>query len=175
MRRINTEANLSRRISATLIDYIPFFILFAVYVSYFGHPSEDGGYEVNGLMAFVPILFWFIFFPVIESFNGQTLGHKIMGIMVITKNGNKIRLGQSLIRRILDPIDLISCFGLIAIITIKNSDHHQRLGDMVAGTIVVGGETKRCPACHTELTLEPKEVLKGRFDCTECGKRTELT
>jgi uncharacterized RDD family membrane protein YckC len=37
---------------------------------------------------------------------------------------------------LLDPIDILF-YGIPAIIAIKNSDKHQRLGDMWAKTIVV--------------------------------------
>ena len=31
-------------------------------------------------------------------------------------------------------------FGIVAFITIKNTPDHQRLGDLLAKTIVIGGE-----------------------------------
>ena len=39
-------------------------------------------------------------------------------------------------RHLLDPIDLLF-YGIPAIITIKNTEKHQRLGDLWAKTIVI--------------------------------------
>ncbi|WP_394335734.1 RDD family protein [Flavobacterium cyanobacteriorum] len=56
------------------------------------------------------------------------------------ENRNKPTFFQSLKRHVLDPVDMFP-FGLIAIITIKNTDKHQRLGDLWAKTIVVKNDT----------------------------------
>ncbi len=48
----------------------------------------------------------------------------------------KPTFGQSFKRHLLDPIDMFF-FGLIGILTIKNSVKNQRLGDMWAKTIVM--------------------------------------
>jgi hypothetical protein len=82
-----------------------------------------------------------------EQFFGATLGNKIVGF--VPKSVKKDAQGrngenymerptfvQSLKRHLLDPVDMF-LFGLVAIITIKNSELHQRLGDQWAKTIVV--------------------------------------
>jgi len=86
----------------------------------------------------------------LEQFFGATLGNGIVGLMPksIKKESDeqnwqnfmsKPTFGQSLKRHLLDPIDMIF-FGLVGIITIKNSEFNQRLGDMWAKTVVVKSE-----------------------------------
>jgi uncharacterized RDD family membrane protein YckC len=55
---------------------------------------------------------------------------------VLTIDRKEIEWTQALKRHLLDPIDIL-LYGIPAIIAIRNSDKHQRLGDMWANTIVV--------------------------------------
>ncbi len=173
MRSIKTEANYRNRIPATIIDYILFYGLFFMYVYLLGEPNEDGGYSVFGFTTLGIPLMWFIYFPVIESLGGQTLGHRIMGIRVVTKSGKAIDLGQALKRRLADMIDF-QFFGLVALLVIRNSKTNQRLGDMWAGTLVVGGIKQYCQDCHEKLVLSAKEQVAGKYTCPECGAMNYL-
>ena len=119
--KVRTQANLSNRITATLVDYILFYVLTFAYLYAFGEPTEEGGYAVSGIKALPPMIFWVLYFPLIESLTGQTLGHKIAGLKVISQSGKPITFIQSFKRRILDPIDFIGTIGIAAIISIKNS------------------------------------------------------
>jgi len=142
-----TEPNIGNRILAGIVDYLIIYTFFFVYVYSFGEPNEDGGYSVNGLPALIPILFWGIMTVGIEQFFGATLGNLLVGLKPIsirkssdnsTFSGTdeKLTFGQSLKRHLLDPIDMFF-FGLIGIVTIKNTDRNQRLGDIWGNTIVI--------------------------------------
>ena len=73
----------------------------------------------------------------LEQATGATLGNGIAGLKPLHVDGrHKPDAFQSLKRHLLDPIDMFF-FGIIAIIAIKNSPNHQRLGDQWAKTIVV--------------------------------------
>lgn len=173
MKPIKTQANLGNRIGATLIDYTLYFIITGIYVVTFGE-STEGGYEVTGFMAFIPIVFWFLYFPLIESVNGQTLGHKITGLQVISKNGNPVNLSQAIKRRVIDPIDIFAFAGIPALISINNSDHHQRLGDTFAKTIVIGKNTTVCTHCMQEVTLDAEDKRNGSFNCPYCSEQNDI-
>ena len=136
-----TQPNLEKRFLAGFIDYLIISVFFFTYVFVFGEPSDEGGYEVTGWPALVPILFWAIVTVGIEVGTGATLGNSIAGLKAIPKNGTirNLTFGESLKRHLLDPIDLFF-FGLIAVVTINNTDKNQRLGDIWANTIVVGKE-----------------------------------
>ena len=135
---IKTEANLGLRILSGFIDYFVIYVFFFVYVYTFGQPNEEGGYSVSGLPALVPVVFWGIMTVGLEQLFGVTIGNFLAGLKPVSINGvdRKLSFGQSLIRHLLDPVDMFF-FGLVGILTIKNSDKHQRVGDIVAKTIVV--------------------------------------
>lgn len=130
------NAKLRMRIFATLIDYIVFGCLFFFFITKYGEPNTHGGHTVTGLKAFIPLLFWLIYFVLIESSISATAGHFILGLKVTKVDNNRIRIVDSLKRHFLDPIDFFF-FGIPAIITIRNTPLNQRIGDLFAKTIVV--------------------------------------
>ena len=130
------KPNLKKRILSTIIDYGIYLIFFYFYVRTFGEQQFDGSYSANGLTALPVFIFWFVYFVIIEADMGCTLGHKALGLKVISLDGKKIGFSHAFKRHILDTIDILF-YGIPAIIAIKNSDKHQRLGDMFAKTIVI--------------------------------------
>lgn len=129
--------NLGKLFLAGLIDYTIIGTFFYVYVYTVGSPNDEGGYSVTGILGLVPTVFWFSFTILLEIFYGATLGNSIVGLRPksLTRNSGQLTFSQSLKRHLLDPLDMFP-FGLIGIITIKNTDKHQRLGDIWAKTIV---------------------------------------
>lgn len=144
-----------------------------MYVMYFGEPNDEGGYSVSGIKGLPLLAFWFLYFPGMEATRGQTIGHMITGLKVVTLSGNSVSFGQAFKRRLLDAIDIFATFGLVAFITVKNSERNQRVGDIWAKTIVVGGETVYCNNCNQQLTLTAEDTIKGTFECPECGTKNE--
>jgi uncharacterized RDD family membrane protein YckC len=73
--------------------------------------------------------------------NGRTLGKAAMGLRVVTQEGGPIRFRHAAIRSILGLVELWIFLGSIAIVAIVLSPRNQRIGDMVAGTIVLRERT----------------------------------
>ncbi|MEH7502632.1 RDD family protein [Neobacillus drentensis] len=80
---------------------------------------------------------WGYFFACEFFSGGRTLGKKLMGIRVIQENGHSITLLSSFIRNLLRIIDSLPTAYFLAIIMVFFHSKHKRLGDIVAGTIVV--------------------------------------
>jgi uncharacterized RDD family membrane protein YckC len=138
---IKTEPNIGNRMVAGLVDYILIYAFFFFYIYAVGKPNADGGYSVNGLLSIVPIIFWGIMTIGFEIGIGATIGNFILGLKAIPKSGinRKLTFSESLKRHLLDPIDMFF-FGLVGILTIKNTDLNQRVGDLWGQTIVVKKE-----------------------------------
>ncbi|MEM6516033.1 MAG: RDD family protein [Bacteroidota bacterium] len=138
MNQIITKPNIGKRFLAGLVDYIIIYSFMYVLIFTFGELNNEGEYSLSGLAAFIPLIFWLVMTVGLESFLGATLGNALVNLKPIPKNGlnRKLTLTESFKRHLLDPIDMFF-FGLIAIITIKNTDLNQRLGDLWAKTIVV--------------------------------------
>lgn len=130
------KSNFLKRILATVIDYSIFIFLFYWYLKYMGAKNEKGGYTVTGFPAIIIPLFWFAYFVLTEAIYGGTPAHLLFRLKVVTVKRNEIYLKHAFKRRVLDLIDILF-YGIPAIIAIKYSDKHQRIGDMLAGTIVI--------------------------------------
>ncbi len=140
MKELTSTPKIGKRIGATLIDYGIIITFFIVYVYTFGEPNDEGGYEVTGLPALVPIGFWFVYLIVLEYNWGSTLGHLIFRLTVTDMQNGKPSFSQIFKRRICDIFDITMSFGIIAFILVKNTQHHQRLGDIWAKTLVIDKE-----------------------------------
>lgn len=83
----------------------------------------------------VPVVFYDLLSEIL--LNGQSLGKKIMGIKVISLNGGQAGFSQYLIRWLFRTVDFSFSGSLVALIMVAASEKKQRLGDLVAGTVLV--------------------------------------
>jgi len=138
MRPPPTRKYIPRRIAATIFDYSIVYSLTFYYTKLYGDSDGNGTYTVEGLLALVPIIFWFLFIVITESFVGGTLGHLLFRLKVLSLNNRPPSFGQVVLRRISDILEIGLCFGLIAFILVKSTPLNQRLGDLWAKTLVTG-------------------------------------
>ncbi len=76
--------------------------------------------------------------------NGQSIGKTALKIRVIRMDGEKINFLDYLMRWIFRALDIYASFGGVAILSIVSSAYSQRLGDLLANTVVVNvGQTER--------------------------------
>jgi uncharacterized RDD family membrane protein YckC len=146
-------ADVGSRIVAGLIDYIilgiiaavVFFLAFAPMLMIHGHfgmmgqgwgPSMFGWGWIGGIFVLQFIL-WIIYFTYFEGTSGQTFGKKLAHIKVVKDDGEKCDFGAALIRNLLRIVDRLPFIYIIGIILILVTNKKQRLGDMLAKTIVV--------------------------------------
>lgn len=86
----------------------------------------------GGLFSFLTYIF------LMELFNrGQTLGKRIIGLRVIRLDGRDPTPADFLTRAIFLLPDVIISWGITAVLLIVSGRNNQRLGDMVAGTVVI--------------------------------------
>ena len=131
------KAPLGPRIIACVIDYVLFFALFMSYFYVFGTPSSSGGYKVSGSMA-MPIPFlWILWFVLPEWHFCASPGKKFMRLKVVSTSGRLPSFGAVLLRRLCDPIDFWFSSGVVALIAQGCTKSGQRLGDLLARTVVV--------------------------------------
>src|ERR1019366_2225479 len=90
----------------------------------------------------VLVLLWFLvqfgYFAVFEStWNGQTPGKRLSNLRVIQDSGRPITVYEAVARNLLRIVDSIPALYGVAIICALLSAKSKRLGDYVAGTVVV--------------------------------------
>lgn len=100
------------------------------------------------IVLFFLLAFYFIFFEWV--WNGQTPGKRWMKLRVIREDGRPITFFESAVRnfvRIFDmmPIIAVLPFYAIGLISVFISSRDQRIGDLVAGTVVVRERDAEAP------------------------------
>jgi uncharacterized RDD family membrane protein YckC len=142
---------------------IAYLVIGSMVASQTGGMTDDG-FAMEGTPALVAILLTFLvtlgYFAALESTSsGKTLGKLMAGIRVANESGGNATFSQALMRNILRLVDGL-VFYIVGIILILNSDKKQRLGDRVAGTVVL--HTHKVEGIQREKTEIQHQVLDGR-------------
>lgn len=134
-------AGLGERILARLIDIAIIFVMYfggMIMVAIFN--AGGSGYDSTILIMSIVMLVVFTFYDLLfELFmNGQSIGKRIMKIRVISLDGSRPSFGQYLLRWLFRVVDFLLIEpGLIALIVAAVSSKPQRVGDIVAGTMLI--------------------------------------
>jgi len=132
---------LAKRIVAFVIDSVIVSILLVIAMIFSGiviyAASSDIGVIIGSILYFGGIVIMVLYFILLEGplGKGQTLGKKLMKIKVATEDGNVPSYIQSIIRNVLRIVDGL-CFYLVGIIAIILTEKDQRIGDILAKTVV---------------------------------------
>jgi uncharacterized RDD family membrane protein YckC len=114
---------------------------------HFNEMSDTAGkWFVAGVVIFHFLLYWG-YFALFEAFwNGQTPGKRLVKIRVIKDSGRQITLFEALARNLIRVVDVFPPnLYLVGLITMLCNRQQKRLGDFVAGTIVVHERTTEQP------------------------------
>jgi uncharacterized RDD family membrane protein YckC len=93
------------------------------------------------LLAAIGVLFFLLFFGYFAIFeilwNGQTPGKRSIGIRVVKDSGRPLTAAESIGRNLLRIVDQLPGFYAIGIVVAILNSSNKRLGDLVAGSLVV--------------------------------------
>jgi uncharacterized RDD family membrane protein YckC len=91
------------------------------------------------MTVFLVRLPWLLYSPVIEWLtNGRSLGKLIMGIRVVKSNGETAGLREYFTRWIFRIVDIwVGGFGFLALLVAGTTEKRQRIGDIMADTVVI--------------------------------------
>jgi len=132
---INTEnkpelAEVFSRIAANIVDSIILFfvaLMIAIPAIYF----KIGWLFIVAWIVFIVEPLYFVPF---EMRSGQTPGKKFVSIKVVDREYREIGFLKALVRNITKVIPL---WKIIGVLLIALTEKRQRLGDMLAGTLVI--------------------------------------
>ena len=105
-------------------------------------------WAIQSLTTFAIYVGYFVFLETL--WHGQTPGKKWTKIRVVRDNGKSERLPQAILRALFRPVDDLLFVGVFFIIF---SAKEKRIGDLVAGTIVVQEEAK---LNSTDIDISPE-------------------
>jgi len=103
--------------------------------------DEATKWFVAAIILLVFLLYW-AYYALFEAFwNGQTPGKRLLKIRVIKDSGRRITLFEALARNLLRFVDAQPGFYtgayLVGVVSMLCNRQQKRLGDLVAGTIVI--------------------------------------
>jgi len=148
-------AGIGNRVFALFIDYQVLGLILAGHatlwlfisiqlISYLSRLNADFSSLPLWLLAiflvlnFAIFVGYFVFFEV--RWQGQTPGKRLAKIRVIRDDGRPVGLNQAMLRSLLRPVDDLFFIGLFFILL---NQQEKRIGDWVAGTLVVQEERDR--------------------------------
>lgn len=159
-------ANAGHRLLAAMIDMTLFIVYFIVMMAFFGSSlifSSDSYADLFWLLLIkMP---WIFYNPVCEYFmHGQTLGKYIVGIRVVTLNGDRPKLKEVFTRWIFkgDFLWISANFliliwfgmGVVAIAVISLSTYRQRLADVLSNTILIRSKSSNTYVLNDILSIK---------------------
>ena len=131
--------SLGDRILGRILDFLVLIAYGIVLFAIIGFGNLGRFTERNGwlmlLFLGIPVVFYDLLSEML--LNGQSVGKKIMGIKVISLNGSQASFSQYLIRWLFRIVDFSFSGSMVALIMVAVTEKKQRLGDLVAGTVLV--------------------------------------
>lgn len=144
-----------KRLFSWMIDSVIIISYFLVGRKLLGGILDDEEWEWLSVLFGLPPLFYYLICELLM--NGQSVGKKALGIKVITMDGGQPTLSQYLIRWVFRLADFpiwvfiaivygalpwwCALFLFAGIACVIITPHSQRIGDLVAGTIIIDTRT----------------------------------
>jgi uncharacterized RDD family membrane protein YckC len=140
-RAVDSTDVLGRRIGAMVIDTVLLAIVFVVVglVSGGGHTGHHrASIHLGGSASLIYLAITFAYFILCEGATGQTIGKRLLGIRVVSADGNRASWGQAIGRTLLRIVDALPVLYIVGLITaLATGERRQRIGDLAARTRVV--------------------------------------
>ena len=130
----------------TLIRYT-IIILIAMILGFMGRTGSG----ITLILVFLIEWFYPVYFELFH--NGKTPGKSIFGLFVAQENASPITPAASLIRNLLRFIDFLPFAYGFGLICLMSNQRFQRIGDIVAGTVVLHQDS--IPKSAHQKTLTP--------------------
>lgn len=150
-------ASIGNRFIACAIDHgiqilaLVFLALIVILISNF----SSFGDTIQNMPKWVIALGIVIFFVILDGYfvafewlwSGQTPGKRWMKLRVIREDGRPITFFEAMVRNLLRDFDIMpGLFYSVGLVSVFATEKDQRIGDLVAGTVVVREREAEAPA-----------------------------
>jgi len=150
-------ASIGNRFIACAIDHaIQIVVLIGIIIVFliisdaadFGRRITNAPKWVIALLVVIQFIIINGYFAIFEwAWRGQTPGKLIMKLRVIREDGRPISFYEAMVRNLLRVIDfIVPPFYSIGLVSVFATSRDQRVGDLVAGTVVVREREAEAPA-----------------------------
>lgn len=143
---------------AWFIDLLIFFVVIFAWVLLVGIIAGGLGDGIaQGVMLLgLFLLAWFYNVVFEMTARGATPGQRAVGVKVASVSGAPVRLPQSIIRNLLRTIDFMPAGYLFGLICCLFTQRFQRLGDLVADTVVIYDDPKEPKTAAIQVNADPQ-------------------
>jgi len=115
----------------------------------------------SGLYLVLMFLVYWAYPIVCEALWGRTLGKRALGLRVLSRDGAPVGWMASITRNLLRTVDMLPFGYALGLISSLFDPHGRRLGDLVAGTVVVHAPALYLPPPPTiDSVLAPPQPLR---------------
>jgi uncharacterized RDD family membrane protein YckC len=150
-------ASIGNRFIACAIDHTIQIIALVIVViavsiiSDYGNLGNRLTYAPKWVIALLIVIVFILmsgYFAIFEwIWHGQTPGKRWMKLRVIREDGRPISFFEAIVRNLLRDFDIMPLpFYSVGLISVFSTDRDQRVGDLVAGTVVVREREAEAPA-----------------------------
>jgi uncharacterized RDD family membrane protein YckC len=159
----------ARRALAHLLDLLLCYLAVAIFALFVLLAAMGGAIKTGeitaaakagiGLILLALFAAQWIYFVVWESLCGRSPGKMAVGVRVVTTSGRPIGWRAAALRNLLRAADLLPVAYLTGVFSMMVSSRFQRLGDLVAGTMVVAPlENRFAHALELAPPPDPREL-----------------
>lgn len=166
---VPARAALGRRLAALLIDVLVLSLIDAITNSVFGVTHAAGASTIalvgGGVNSFATVttadwpwllLVWISYYATLEGFFGATVGKALARVRVTDLQGRRVSWQGALLRNAIRPVDAFPGVYLLGGALTLVTGTHQRLGDRLAGTVVLPVDAVTSPPL-------PRPALRTRL------------
>ncbi|HJC69351.1 MAG TPA: RDD family protein [Candidatus Brachybacterium intestinipullorum] len=117
----------------------------------------DDGYLAAGiLLASVAA---YVGYPVLCELllRGRSVGRLVMGTRVVREDGGPVHVRQSVLRAVMAMFEIWSTSGAVALTCAVIDRRSRRIGDLLAGTMVIQERMRTLPEQRTEVPVSLRE------------------
>jgi uncharacterized RDD family membrane protein YckC len=150
-------AKLASRLLSLLIDLAVQLVLLVVGLLIIGGVADSADDAAAAAIVLVFLVLVIVGYPVaFETLSrGRTLGKLALGLRVVREDGGPIRFRHALVRAMAAVIEIWITFGAVALVVSLASSQGKRLGDFLAGTVVV---RERMPTSSAAVVTMPPQL-----------------
>lgn len=173
----------ARRVAAYLIDLFARGLLLvglALVVGLFSVIGLGGfgGFELGALLVVFFVLEWGYYVVSELLMNGSSIGKRALRLRVVQTNGLPLTFSDSLLRNLVRAADLLPAFYALGLTSMILDRRFRRLGDLVAGTIVIHEPTstlRERSASPPQLDLHTVAAAPANAELDELPQRPHLS
>ncbi len=157
-------APLYSRLLAFLLDFA-ILVVGEVILSLLGAFICGGYGDIYQYYTYLVLIPVFLFYALVSEIfmNGRSVGKLALGIRIVKLTGKQATLSDYVMRWLFRLVDIYLSIGSVAAILVSSTDKNQRIGDIVANTVVIKLRPTRSLKLRDLLNIHTIDNYQPRY------------